>query len=125
MRSGTGAILLMGFGTLVALIAALAFGAFHRAEQIESKLCRFTKITGARPGAEPDEEDAYKSGVIVRDYLLIRQEGAPQYKQELLAIRSSLPHRLESLTRLISRDEGRVLDASGPNRCLPEFADPF
>jgi len=40
MRSGTGAILLMGFGTLVALIAALGFGAFHRAEQIESEIAQ-------------------------------------------------------------------------------------
>jgi len=112
MRSGTGAILLMGFGTLVALIAALGFGAFHRAEQIESEIAqihenyRQTALVLSRT-----KEDAYKSGVIVRDYLLDpSRAGAPQYKQELLAIRSSLPHRLESLTRLISRDEGRVLE---------------
>ncbi len=81
MRSGTGAILLMGFGTLVALIAALGFGAFHRAEQIESEIAqihenyRQTALVLSRT-----KEDAYKSGVVVREYLLDpSRASAPQY----------------------------------------------
>lgn len=112
MKSGMGAILLMGFGTLVALIAALGFGAFHRADQIESEIAQIHE--NYRQTAlvlSQTKEDAYKSGVIVRDYLL-DPSGAnvPLYKQELLAIRSSVPGRLDSLNRRISLDESRVLD---------------
>ena len=112
MKPGRGAILLMGFGTLVILIGALGFGAFHRADKIESEISaihenyRQTALVLSQT-----KEDIYKSGIIVRDYLRDpSRASAPQYKQELLTIRSSLPYRLESLNRLISRDEGRVLE---------------
>jgi signal transduction histidine kinase len=112
MKPGTNAILLMGFGTLVAMIAALGFGAYHRANQIESEIAQIHE--NYRQSAmvlSRTKEDAYRSGVIVRDYLLDPSRASvPHYKEELLAIRASLPLRLESLNRLISRDEGRVLE---------------
>jgi signal transduction histidine kinase len=115
MKRSTAAILLMGFGALVIMIAALGFGAFHRANRIESEIAaihenyRQTALALSRT-----KEDAYKSGIIVRDYLLDpSRASAPQYKHELLNIRSAMPQRLESLNRLISGDEGRVLERLG------------
>ena len=57
------------------------------------------------------KEDTYLSGILIRDYLLDpSRTAAPQHKQELLEIRSSLAGHLESLYRLVNRDEGRVLE---------------
>ncbi|MBN1567437.1 MAG: sensor histidine kinase [Acidobacteria bacterium] len=112
MKRGTAAILLMGFGALVIMIAALGFGAFHRADQIESEIAAIHEnYRQTALALSQTKEDAYKSGIIVRDYLLDPSTvGAPQYKQELLSIRSAMPQRLESLSRLISSDEGHVLE---------------
>ncbi len=112
MKRGTGAILLMGFGALVIMIGALGFGAFHRADQIESEIAviheNYRQTALALSGTNAD---AYKSGIIVRDYLLDpSRASAPEYKQELLDIRAAMPQRLETLNRLISSDEGRVLE---------------
>ena len=112
MKSGTGAILLLGFGTLVALVAVLGISAFHRADRIESEIAAIHE--SYRRSAlilSQTKEEAYLSGIMIRDYLLDPSPSvAPQYKQELLAIRSSLRGRIESLHGLISGDEGRVLD---------------
>lgn len=112
MKLRTGAILLTGFGALVGLIAALGFGAFHRADQIEEEIAAIHE--NYRISADvlsKTKEDLYKSGIVVRDYLLDPStQSAPEYKTNLLAIRSSLPGRLLSLEPRISRDEGRGLE---------------
>jgi signal transduction histidine kinase len=112
MKSGIRAILLMGFGTLVALIGVLGFSAFRRADRIESEIAsihesyqRSAFILGQT------KEDIYKSSIMVRDCLLdAAPTAAPKYKQDLFAIRSSLIRHLKSLHPLISRDEGKVLE---------------
>ncbi len=112
MKYGIGAILLMGFGTLVALIAVIGFSASRRADRIESEInaihenYRQTALVLSQT-----KEDTYISGLMVRDYLLdLSPTVMPQYKQELFAIRSSLTRHLESLYRLTSPDERRVLE---------------
>ncbi len=111
MKHGTRAILLMGFGTLVALIAVLGFSAYRRANRIESEIAGIHETY--RQGAfilNQTKEDTYKSGILVRDYLLDPAPAvSPEYRKELVAIRSSLSRHLESLDRLINRDEGGVL----------------
>jgi signal transduction histidine kinase len=112
MKSGAGAILLLGFGTLVALVAVLGFSAYHRADRIESEIGaiheNYREIALV---LSQTKEDTYLSGIMIRDYLLDpSRAAAPQYKQELLEIRSFLTRHIESLHRLISRDEGSVLE---------------
>jgi signal transduction histidine kinase len=112
MKYGIRAILLMGFGTLVALIAVLGFSAFRRADQIESEIASihegYQRIAFV---LSQTKEDTYQSSVMVRDYLLDPSTTvAPKYKQELFAIRSSLTGHLDSLHALISHDEGKVLE---------------
>jgi signal transduction histidine kinase len=110
MKSGAGAILLLGFGTLVALIAVLGFSASRRADRIESEIAAIHQnYRQCALVLSQTKEETYLSGILIRDYLLDpSRTAAPQYKQELLAIRSSLSGHLESLYRLVSRDEGRV-----------------
>ena len=112
MKSGTGAILLLGFGTLVALVAAFGFSAFHRADRIETEIAAIHESYRQSASVlSQTKEDTYLSGILVRDYLLEPStKVAPQYKQDLLAIRSSLGRHLESLHRLIGSDEGKVLE---------------
>jgi len=112
MKHGTGAILLMGFGTLVGLIVVLGFSASRRADRIESEInaihenYRRTALVLSQT-----KEDTYISGIMVRDYLLdLSSSVTPQYKQELFSIRSSLTRHLESLYRLTSPDERKVLE---------------
>jgi signal transduction histidine kinase len=112
MKYGIRAILLMGFGTLVALIAVLGFSAFRRADRIESEIASIHE--GYQRIAlvlSQTKEDTYKSSILIRDYLLDPSPTvAPKYKQDLFGIRSSLTGHLESLHGLISRDEGRVVE---------------
>jgi signal transduction histidine kinase len=112
MKYGIRAILLMGFGTLVALIAVLGFSAFRRADKIESEIASihegYQRIVFV---LSQTKEDTYQSSIMVRDYLLDPSTTvAPKYKQELFAIRSSLTGHLESLHALIGHDEGKVLE---------------
>jgi signal transduction histidine kinase len=112
MKYGIRAILLMGFGTLVALIAVLGFSAFRRADRIESEIASihegYQKIASV---LSQTKVDTYKSSILVRDYLLDPSPTvAPKYKQELVAVRSSLMGHLDSLHELISHDEGKVLE---------------
>ena len=112
MRYGIRAILLLGFGTLVALIAVLGFSAFRRADRIESEIAAIHEnYQRSAFVLSQMKEDTYKSSILVRDYLLDTSPTvAPKYKQELFAIRSSMTRHVESLRKLISSDEGRVLE---------------
>jgi signal transduction histidine kinase len=102
----------MGFGTLVALIAVLGFSAFRRADRIESEIAAIHENYGQSAFAlNQVKEDTYMSGIMVRDYLLDPSPTiAPQYRQELSSIRSAQTRHFDSLLRLTSRDEGKVLE---------------
>ena len=112
MKSGAGAILILGFGTLVALVAVIGISAYHRADRIESEIAAIHE--SYRQSAfvlSQTKEDTYLSGIMIRDYLLDPSpKVAPQYKADLFAIRTSLGNHIELLNRLISPREGRVLE---------------
>jgi len=112
MKSGTEAILFLGFGTLVALIAILGFSAYRRAGRIEKETAAIHE--GYQQSASmlgQTKEDTYKLGIMVRDYLLDPSPtAAPQYKQELLDIQSSLAQHLKSLHQIVGTEELGVLD---------------
>ena len=112
MKYSIRAILLMGFGTLVALIGVLGFSAFRRADRIESEIAAIHEnYTQTAFVLNQTKEDIHKAGITVRDYLLDPSPlVGPKYKQELSLTRSSVTHHLDSLKHLISRDEGMVLE---------------
>jgi signal transduction histidine kinase len=112
MKSSAGAILLLGFGTLVALVVVLGFSSYRRADRIESEIAaiheNYKQTTFV---LSQTKEDTYLSGIMIRDYLLDPSHtAASQYRQDLLKTRSSLVHHIESLHRLIRRDQGSVLE---------------
>lgn len=91
--------LTLGFGTLVVLIAILGIGAIRRAraiyDEMESTQDAYLQSEAARRDIATD---MYLSGVLVRDYLLDPSpQNAPQHRQQLLEIRSSLQQRLDQL----------------------------
>jgi signal transduction histidine kinase len=112
MKSSAGAILLLGFGTLVALVAVLGFSAYHRADRIEAEIAIIhEEYRQSASVLSQTKEDTYLSGILIRDYLLDPSpKVSPQYKEDLFAIRTSLSHHLEKLHQLISSDEGKILE---------------
>ncbi len=111
MKSSAGAILLLGFGTLVALIAVFGFNAYRRADRIESEIASIhNSYRRSVRVLSQIKEDTYLSAVLIRDYLLDPSpKVAPQYRKDLLEIKASSSTHLDSLDRLILRDEGKAL----------------
>src|SRR5260370_6101477 len=99
MRSRSWFVLILGFGTLLALTTLLGFGAVHRSRAIYNEMAAsqetYLKTEQALRGVPAD---LYLAGLMVRDYLLdpslLR---APYYQQELRDIRESLQKQLDVL----------------------------
>jgi signal transduction histidine kinase len=112
MKRSAEAILLLGFGILVALIAVLGISASHKAEGIESEI--FAIHERYRQSAvvlAQTKEDTYLSAIMIRDYILDPSLNiAPQYKEKLFAIRTLLNIHFASLRKFTSRDEENVLE---------------
>jgi signal transduction histidine kinase len=91
--------LALGFGTLVVLIAILGIGAIRRARAIYDEMENTQDAYLQSEAARRDiATDMYLSGILVRDYLLDPSpQNAPQHRQQLLEIRSSLQQRLDQL----------------------------
>jgi signal transduction histidine kinase len=91
--------LALGFGTLVILIAILGVGAIRRARAIYDEMENTQDTYLQSEAARRDiATDMYLSGILVRDYLLDPSpQNAPQHRQQLLEIRSSLQQRLDQL----------------------------
>lgn len=91
--------LALGFGTLVVLIAILGIGSIRRARAIYNEMESTQDAYLQSEAARRDiATDMYLSGILVRDYLLDPSpQNAPQHRQQLLEIRSSLQQRLDQL----------------------------
>lgn len=91
--------LVMGFGTLVVLIAVLGVGAIRRARAIYDEMEATQDLYLQSESSRRDiATDMYLAGILVRDYLLDPSpRNAPQHRQQLLEIRSSLQQRLDQL----------------------------
>ncbi|HEY7097376.1 MAG TPA: sensor histidine kinase [Terriglobales bacterium] len=91
--------LVLGFGTLVMLIAILGVGAIRRARAIYDEMETTQDAYLQSEAARRDiATDMYLAGILVRDYLLDPSpQNAPQHRQQLLEIRSSLQQRLDEL----------------------------
>jgi signal transduction histidine kinase len=112
MKSNVGAILLLGFGTLVALVAVLGISTYHRAEAIEAKISAIhERYRQSAVALAQTKADTFLSGIMIRDYILDPSpDVGPRYKQKLFAIRASLGNHLASLRQLTDRDEGKFLE---------------
>jgi signal transduction histidine kinase len=112
MKYRTILILLIGFGSLLALIGILGFGGLRRAERIYHEVAAIHEAHRETALMLEDiQSDNYLSGILVRDYLLDPTPGTgPQYRKELLELRSALSKHLTALSRSLSHDEGRVLE---------------
>jgi len=91
--------LALGFGTLVILIAVLGVGAIRRARAIytemEATQDAYLQTESSRRGIATD---MYLADILVRDYLLDPSpQNAPQHREQLREIRSSLQQRLDEL----------------------------
>jgi signal transduction histidine kinase len=91
--------LIIGFGTLVVLIATLGVGAIGRARAIYNEMETTQEAYLQSEAARRDiAADMYRAEILVRDYLLDPSpQNAPQHRQQLLEIRSSLQQRLDDL----------------------------
>src|SRR5260370_14885822 len=100
MRSRSWFVLILGFGTLLALTTLLGFGAVHRSRAIYNEMAAsqetYLKTEQALRGVPAD---LYLAGLMVRDYLLDPSHlRPPYYEHELSAIRESLQNTLALLT---------------------------
>jgi len=91
--------LILGFGTLVVLIAVLGVGAIRRARAIYDVMETTQDVYLQSEATRRDiATDMYLAGILVRDYLLDPSpQNAPQHRQQLLELRSSLQQRLDQL----------------------------
>lgn len=111
MRSRSWLVLSIGFGTLILLIALLGFGAMRRAQSLHNQMVNAHDVylqTDAVLREIP--ADLYLGGILIRDYLLEPpQLPAPDYREQLLARRSSIQQRLDLLARWQRADESERL----------------
>lgn len=118
MRSGTGPVLIFGFGTLVILIALTGLGAYRRGQQIQSEVAslyeRERRVTAS---LHELEADIHLSGIFVRDYLLDPSHlTADLHRRELLEIRRRTEARLRELAATTGQE-----DPAARNRLLFEI----
>jgi signal transduction histidine kinase len=93
-------ILFIGFGTLVLLVGLLGFSSFRRTEQIYRDVSSIHEMYQKNSSTLNDiQTDTLYSGILVRDYLLDALPAAgPQYRKDLLALRSAMEKHLASLS---------------------------
>ena len=108
--------LAIGFGILIALIAALALGAIRKAgtmyQEIQSAQDSYLRAEAFRRGIATD---TYLADILVRDYLLDPSpENAPRHRQELLSARESLQNRMTELSGLIQYSDNPALTRIKP-----------
>lgn len=100
-------VLILGFGSLIVLIAVLGFGAIRRADAIyrdmQSAQDSYSETEALRRDVS---RDLYLADILLRDYLLDPSpQSAPLHRQELLEQRNSLQDRLNQLGRRTSENE--------------------
>ena len=83
VKYGARAILLKGFGTLVALIGILGFSAYRRADRIESEIAAIHDTHQQSVDVlNKVKRDILILGILIRDYLLDREREVMQLLAE-------------------------------------------
>ena len=103
--------LAIGFGILIALIAALALGAIRKAasmyQEMQVAQDSYLRAESFRRGIATD---TYLADILLRDYLLDPSaENAPRHQQELLTARESLQNRMAELSGYIHDNDNPAL----------------
>src|SRR5665811_1633203 len=101
----------LGFGTLILLIGLLGFDSMRRAQTLHDQT-----VTAHAAYLQTDAvlreipADLYRSGILIRDYLLDPTHiTAPAYREQLLERQTSIRKRLELLApRLGEREAERL-----------------
>jgi signal transduction histidine kinase len=111
IRSRSSFVLALGFSTLIILIGALGFGAIRRAaaiyREMESTQQTYLEAESFRRDIAAD---MYLADILVRDYLLDPSpQSAPEHRQQLLEIRSSLQDRMDTLAQRIGESDSHGL----------------
>jgi signal transduction histidine kinase len=104
--------LAIGFGILIALIAALALGAIRKAasmyQEMQVAQDSYLRAESFRRGIATD---TYLADILLRDYLLDpTAENAPRHRQELLSARESLQNRMAELSDYIRDNDNPTLN---------------
>jgi len=111
IKSRSSLALVLGFGTLIALIAVMGLRAMGRARAINTEMDAaqdsYLQTEFFRAGIA---SDIYLADILVRDYLLDPSpQNAPLHRQQLLDLRSSLQQRLDQLaTRMPDSANARL-----------------
>jgi len=100
-------VLVLGFGTLIALIAVLTFGTIRRARAIYSEMEATQEAYLQTESFRRDiAADMYLADILVRDYLLDPSpQNAPLHRQQLLELRGSLQQRVDMLANRMPQSD--------------------
>jgi signal transduction histidine kinase len=111
MRSRSWFILSLGFGTLILLIGLLGFDSMRRAQTLHDQT-----VTAHAAYLQTDAvlreipADLYRSGILIRDYLLDPTHiTAPAYREQLLERQTSIRERLDLLAPRLGKREAERL----------------
>src|SRR5215469_10889724 len=100
-------VLILGFGSLIVLIAVMGFGAIRRADAIYRDMQAAQDSYSETEALRRDvSRDLYLADILLRDYLLDPSpQSAPLHRQELLTIRDSLQQRLDELSKHLPEND--------------------
>ncbi len=101
------ALLILGFGGLLALMASAGFDAFTAVRGIQASNAEIRRDFLARNRAlDQIRSDLYLSGTYVRDYLLEPEPGnAHNHRDSLIRLRKEMSAALAGYRRLLSHEE--------------------
>jgi len=111
MKSRSWLVLLAGFGTLILLIGLLGFGAMGRAKALHDQMLaadeNFRQIDSVLREIPPD---LYLGDILIRDYLLDPSHiTAPAYREQMLAMRTTIRQRLDLLQDRMGPEEAQAI----------------
>ncbi len=112
MRTRTWPILAIAFGTLLVLVAASGVANLRRTRQIYAEVSTLHEnYQRIQRTLNEVRTEIHLSGVLVRDYLLDpSQLAAGPYREQLLALRSSMAKELDELKHLIGNEDAPKLE---------------
>jgi signal transduction histidine kinase len=111
VRERTRLILLIGFGSLLLLIALLGIEAARRADRIFQELASIQDLYRRCSTILTDAQtDLNRSGILIRDYLLDRDQSAvSEYRRRLRDLRANLESSVAKLEAISPPRDGPAL----------------
>ncbi|MCS7314224.1 MAG: histidine kinase [Bryobacterales bacterium] len=112
MRSRTGPVLAIGFGTLLVLITLSGLAMLRTTRQIYSQIgSLYDSYERSSTTLNELRTEVHLSGVLVRDYLLDPSHlTAGMYRQQLLELRTSMGKELDALRGMLGPEDAPTLE---------------